>query len=319
MILGMIHFSMGIHDVKPEKTKKDFAACIVGAPRTMGEKKVYPTKANTLLKSYEPHQYDIFYYLTVGVEVSIKGSGKSYKGAEAELAPALADATAVQLQYNETPGLCHSVTAGRFPKMGRCAEMVSNYSTIHNIEYEVFFIFRPDQVFRGDFLPNYAHISTMPKKKWFSVWCAGDCYAMDARGGLPVITNVGRDMECCNIKTRQPSPCFVRGRFLPNGTWLEPSKPEPNFMMERYLRKHMPHKLDWIERSHVIGGGDAYIERPPSFTSNTKGLSLAELHDMQNSKVRQHKHAELSHVVMWKEIAEERRTAVLGELLAKAG
>jgi hypothetical protein len=250
----------GLTALPASVTAKEFAVCIVGAPRSMAEPSVHGTMGENLLNGYTPDQYDIFYYLTVGVEVSVKGSGSSYKGKEASLAPMLQHATQVRLQYNESPPLCRSVTAARWSKVGRCAHMAVNYSSTHNITYRMMYVFRPDQTFHPGFLP--AVQLALPNEPWYSIWCYGDAIAVDGRAGIHALLHVHAKMKCCNVKLREPRACFVPSRTLPNGTLYEPAAPEPNWLFDRYLESQLHNKLDWLRRVAAIGGGNAFIIRP---------------------------------------------------------
>jgi len=165
---------------------------------------------------------DVFFYLFVGTEMSVKGQ-RALKLADAvQLRQFIAHATETKFQMVENNFSCGQMSTGSFYKIARCAHMVDKHARQHAVHYTSLLLTRPDLRLLGQ-LPT--RVPSIPS--WMSM-LNSETYFLEYNVGVRLSMSLPGAL-CCDHIRRTPRGCFVDGL----------AKPDVAFIKEQHFMQHM--------------------------------------------------------------------------------
>jgi len=195
------------------------AACVVGAVRSLLEADVRDAFQQYLLNATH---VDVFFYLFVGEEISVKGQKALQLAKAIQLRQFTAQAIEAKIQMVENNFSCGQMSTGSFYKIARCAQMVEQHARQHAVHYTSLLLTRPDMRLLGQ-LPT--RVPSIPR--WMSL-LNSETYFLDYNAGIRLSMSLPQAM-CCDPVRRTPRGCFVDALV----------EPDVAFMKEHHFMRHM--------------------------------------------------------------------------------
>ena len=203
------------------------AICVAGALRTFIE----PEVASAFWQAIGRTEYDVFFHVFVGEELSARGQEETSDLLSTALAlrNASVNATQVRVQFRENRFLCGQMTTGRFFKMASCARAVLAHAERNNLTYDLFVATRPDLLLKNRFPPTCLRNDDGTVRN-ASYAVSGEVIVAPFSSVAQTFATLDdpKQMQCCNRTDRTPPQCF----------WDGLADPDPNYLLMRHLESN---------------------------------------------------------------------------------